>query len=313
MSEVIMYLIISLVVAGNVMTCVVFHWTRSAKETYVVFFSGVTLSSVQVGLTLLVRSICVAIGITNGMGCAAIVGLAMAATTVYIEHEFLISLDLYISLKRMRINDPVLTKNRAVALSVSAWISGIAIAAAGLWFRNPSWQGTYKECTFIGGVHTTAYSLSVLAFMVVIGTAMIVFHILAIGLLKKSMASEFLHQSESGVNSDQFQVSTVEQGQIHNNGEQTNMRMAQYLRDRKHVLQAMTIQITIIVLSCGMAIVINISMLLWTTFNNSNPHDVWRNVAQVPIAFPFVTESVIFVCRNKAMRRAIIRKVCCSA
>jgi hypothetical protein len=247
-------------------------------------------------------------------------GSLLAGIGIYITHIFLISVDFYISIKRLMINDPLISKNKAISLSATTWIIWIAVGAMGFVFANPVWSGTYDKCIYSRGVHAMAYNVTLMSAYTSLGTATIVLHILTIRVLLKSMEMQFLHQNgkgstpveaESDISIRFAPVSTCRrQPNSHQAGH--NKKRAKYLQDRQRLLNIMNIKVVIMAVSWGLAVTVNCVIMLCPSCKDAIPVDVLPCMVQMPIVLPILCEGIIYVVRYSDMKKVIVMCFTCS-
>jgi hypothetical protein len=333
--SIMMYSVASLIMAANVLGIVALCKIRSKKEAYNVFFTGVTMSSLYFGITFMMRCIYISIGVSNVTVCIAMLGSVLTGIGVYTTNILIISFDLYISIKRMVINDPVITKNMAVILSVFTWVVWLAIGAAGHLVVNPDRIEDVEKC-FVSNVNRSVYSVPVMLSYLVIVTIIIVLHIVTIRLLQKSMKSE-CHQEEQGQPTPSLDP---QNGEIYMNGKQGNspqlngeisvisgqsgdsinvisgQRRQQIrantamLKYRETILRTLTIEIIIMSLCWGTVIAANLVLILCQQCNDDIPAIFHLIVVQALTIVPFLSNSLINVSRNRELRKAIVSTIC---
>jgi hypothetical protein len=339
--SIVMYCIASLITAANFLVIVALCKLRAKKEAYIVLFTGLTMSNLYVGITFLVRCIYISIGMSNVTVCVAIVGSVMAGLGVYVTHVLLISVDLYISIKRMVINDPLITKNMAVVLSAFTWVVWLAIGAACHLVVNPDRLEDVDKCTVSDNVNMPSYSIPVMLSYFVMFTIISVLHIATIRLLHKSMKSVCHHAEEGHPTPSQVESSLdAQQAEMDMNGEQGNSKKLKgeisvisgqsvdainvisgqrrkqiranstIIKYREHILHTMTIEIVILSVCWGIAIAANMVLILCQQCKDAMPAILHLILVQALAIVPFFSSSLINVFRNRELRTAVVSTIC---
>ena len=212
----------------------------------------------------------------------------------YLAHMVLSYIDLFMSLKRMTINDPPITKTKAVIISVVTWVVGFGISAAGFMFENPEWPGDdMSDCRRYLLVHLPGYTIVAQCVIVALLTVLLGMYIATDKLLRDSLANNQLHNdNRAGTPADE-----------------TRNKTAKYIEDRRRVMKILAIKTWIMVICWGVATVMGIVMQACESCRGQQWIGAMSNLLQV---FPIFVGGWIYLFNSKRFSEACGR-CCCRA
>ena len=205
------------------------HFTDTAKGAVLVFLTSKFVAVLIGGLSMLARAICTTMEVGGIKTCIAIMSGLYISIFNYTAHSLLAHIDLYISLKSMRINDPVITKKRAVIMSALTWALSIIISGLGFVFEDPDWPGDgMTDCRRRSMVQLLGYGVALISSRGALYIALGVISVATWKLLSDS----------------------IRNNQLHNDGDKRN-KIARYLEDRKRVMKILTIKACLTIVCWG--------------------------------------------------------------
>jgi hypothetical protein len=295
--------------------CVVLHYTNTIKAALVVFQGNKFLACLLAGLVLLIRTVCTTLEINTVDGCIAIISGINAILASYITHTLLTYVDLYTSLKSMAINDPVITKTKAILLSLLTWTIWITVHALAFIFEHPEWHGkSIDECRREYMFLSTWYGIALLCLRGVLLVALLVMLFVTSRLLQKSIRNHSLHNDNPGASptmTPMTAVSTISKVKDAD-GCKTHVdvaKRAKYIEVRKRVLHVLAIKTWIMVICWGLGVNYELTTQMCALCRTLVP--VWLNdVIQILTLLPIITNGAIHLFFHQNFRKACVRFCC---
>ena len=283
------YVLAGLLLYSGTVECLVLHFTKTAKDAVVVFLTSKCIASISGGCLVLARCVCITKGVDSIVACGTILGCTFAGAFIYISHVLLAYIDLYLSLKRMTINDPPISKTKAILLSVLTWMTGYGIGALGFLFRNPDWQGDgMADCYRYELFHLPGYTIAIMCLVAALLIAIFALNRATTKVLQDSISNNELH-SDNG-----------EAGQAQN-------KAAKYIEDRKRVVKILAIMMWFMEICWGLVITICIVSQLCALCRDQ----VWINPVVIVLqTTPVIAAGWIYLFNNKGFREACGRLSC---
>ena len=284
MNEVFKYSLAVFTILNGIAEVVILHLTKTSKHAVKVFLTNKCCVLFFAGCCLLARCICTTMEIINSVACNTILGGMFIVEFSYLASMVLSYIDLHMSLKRMTINDPPISKTKAVIFSVLTWIVGAGVGAIGFLFQNPEWQGdSMEECMQHKLFHLPEYTIFKRCLLAALLIVLLAVYIATDKLLRDSIRN---NQQLHNANREGTQAAGKPNKQ------------ANYLDDRMHVMKIMAIKTWIAEISWGLCLVIGIvgQRCEWCVGQD------WLKPTLRLI--PIVTSSWIYLFNNKSVRES---------
>ena len=191
---VIKYCMAVVVIFSGVIEALVLSFTKTAKGAVLVFLRSKFVAVLIGGLSVLARCICISKEVGGPIACFTILSGIYISVFNYLAHTALAYIDLHISLKRMAINDPVITKRKAVIMSVFIWAISISMCGLGALFENPEWDGDSMDNCRRGGLfHLKEYTITMIIIWAVLLLVLVGMNFATWKLLNDSIRNSQLH------------------------------------------------------------------------------------------------------------------------
>ena len=286
MAEAFDYCAAVLVILSGVLEGFVLHLTNTAKHAALVFLTSKCLAPLLGGSCLLARCIATTSGVHGTTACSLIISGTYAMGFSYLAHTVLAYIDLYMSLERMAINDPPITKTKAVIMSVVTWVVGFGISALGFRFENPDWSGEMNDCRRYLLVHLPGYTITAQCVIAALIALLFGMYRATDKLLRDSITNNHVHNAQA---------------------EAARTKTAKYLEDRRRVLKILAIKTWIMIICWGVATVMGIVLQLCETCRGQQWIGAASNLLQV---FPIFVGGWIYIFTSKRLSQAC-GSLCC--
>jgi hypothetical protein len=231
----------------------------------------------------------------------------------------------------MAINDPLITRKRAILISAFTWMIWMGIGALGFLFPNVE-HGEWTDdigvkCIRFNQLHIPAYTATVFVLRGLLIIMIIAMYFSTSTLLNKSINNNRLHNDnrtisntnpniESGAIDNQQQrehtgVLSTNIGDhcIINQRQLFHSNQAKYLDDRSQVLKILAIKAWMMIICWGLIVVVGLINTLCAPCREGFPSQV-NYLLQVCHILPIMSNGGIYLAFNKDFRAACHRFLC---
>jgi len=274
-----------------------------AKRATVIFLSQLAICNLVHCIAFLFRGIFFLWHVNTIQGCLFMQVFVIGATGNYMIGIFYIYLDLFISLKKMSVNKPIISGRIALIMSIISGVVCLGFGAIGYTMRNVSYKYTYQVgCSIHSGVYTKEYVLILTIFGFVTLLGIVVCHILIYRLIKKAQFRQSVVVSYERRNI----VSTI-------SGTATNHGITKTTRwlNKNEATLKMIILVLILFVVCFYPInIITLIIFYCKTCSKDAIHEEVFYVGYLLVVVHYISNGVIYAVKIKEFKYAC-RNICC--
>ncbi|KAK2165927.1 hypothetical protein LSH36_44g07025 [Paralvinella palmiformis] len=159
---------------------------KKVKRTTVIFLSQLAISNLIQGIILLLKGLFYVWDVNTNEGCMALITINITSFGIYLTGIFYIYLDLYLSLKKMSVANPVISVRAAVILTALSWIGSVAISVSGYGMTISTYQYTQEAgCILTKGLYQKQYILFITIIFLIGLLGILTLHVITYRLMKR--------------------------------------------------------------------------------------------------------------------------------
>ena len=267
---------------ANITVLIALRYMKSVKKATVIFLYHLAICNLVHSVVFFVKAMFFVYDVNTVQGCLILNVLSITTTATYVSGIFFVYLDLYLSIKTMRISKPVIGTKQALALGILAWLGWLSASCISYGFRNMDYVYNFKAgCSLVNGAYIKEYSLGVLLPLMLIYAGIMWFHLCTYKMIKKAKSK---NEADKRSHAAQLANSKPSPGSAGEGTEATPAvsqpkasAQAKWIKKNDDVLKVITlVMIMFVICWYPLAIVLLI-------------------VAYCPPCLPYVTKEVVYV------------------